>query len=43
MYHQGVGAPENREEAIKWYKKASEHGNQKAKESLKLMGVDLSK
>ena len=39
MYFNGWGVPADRVEAIAWYLKASDHGDEPAKEALKSLGV----
>jgi TPR repeat protein len=34
MYHLGRGVPQNDKEAVKWYRKAAEHGHAKAQYGL---------
>jgi TPR repeat protein len=38
MYLKGLGTEKNKSEAIKWYKKAANQGEEKAKEALKRLG-----
>jgi len=35
MYENGYGVPQSNEDALKWYRKAAEQGNEYAKNALK--------
>ena len=39
MYENGIGVAKDEREAVKWYRKAAEHGNEYAKKALRIMGI----
>tara|TARA_B100000809_G_scaffold144074_1_gene141637 strand:+ start:42 stop:566 length:525 start_codon:yes stop_codon:yes gene_type:complete len=43
MYYKGHGVPENDAEAVKWYRKAAEQGNEGAKKMLKALKYSVYK
>jgi len=43
MYYKGHGVPENDAEAVKWYRKAAEQGNEGAKKMLKALEYSVYK
>ena len=40
MHESGRGVPKDIEEAIRWYRRAAEHGEEAALEKLREMGLD---
>ena len=37
-YEMGIGVKKDKQEAVKWYRKAAEQGHSKAKDDLKRLG-----
>jgi len=43
MYENGFGVEKDRQQAIRWYGKAAQLGDQRARDNLSRLGVNLSK